>query len=89
MTRIPIKEAKDRLTELARRVEAGETITVTRNGRPVVDIVPHQKRRTLDLEAVERFKTRHKLKSIVARISDDFDAPLAEDFLFRPLPRKR
>jgi prevent-host-death family protein len=31
MVQIPIREAKNKLTELARRVEAGETITVTRN----------------------------------------------------------
>lgn len=29
-----MKEAKNRLTELARRVEAGERVTITRNGKP-------------------------------------------------------
>lgn len=27
--------------EIMRRVEAGESFTVTRNGRPVADLVPH------------------------------------------------
>jgi antitoxin (DNA-binding transcriptional repressor) of toxin-antitoxin stability system len=33
MTVASIRDAKNRLTELARQVEAGETIVVTRNGR--------------------------------------------------------
>ncbi|ARQ11100.1 type II toxin-antitoxin system antitoxin Phd/YefM family protein [Rhizobium etli] len=40
---VSIRGAKNRLTELAREVEAGETVVVTRNGRPVFDLVPHQK----------------------------------------------
>lgn len=32
MTTVSIRDAKNRLTELARQVEKGETITVTRNG---------------------------------------------------------
>ncbi len=44
-----MKEAKNRLTELARRVEEGETVTITRNGKPVLDMVPHRKKGGLDL----------------------------------------
>jgi prevent-host-death family protein len=40
MKTVTIREAKNRLTELAREFEAGETIVVTRNGRPVLDLVP-------------------------------------------------
>ncbi|HEY8126941.1 MAG TPA: type II toxin-antitoxin system prevent-host-death family antitoxin [Methylocystis sp.] len=86
MTTVSIKDAKNRLTELARQVEKGETIVVTRNGKPVFDLVPHQPKRGLRLEAVDEFKKRHGLKSIVTFISEDFDAPLPEDFLLRPLP---
>ncbi|HEY3894810.1 MAG TPA: type II toxin-antitoxin system prevent-host-death family antitoxin [Pseudonocardiaceae bacterium] len=28
--------------EIMRRVEAGESFTVTRNGRPIADLIPHQ-----------------------------------------------
>ncbi|MFZ3179331.1 MAG: type II toxin-antitoxin system prevent-host-death family antitoxin [Methylocystis silviterrae] len=86
MTTVSIKDAKNRLTELARQVEKGETIVVTRNGKPVFDLVPHQPKRGLRLEAVDEFKKRHGLQSIVAFIAEDFDAPLPEDFLLRPLP---
>lgn len=89
MASISIKDAKNRLTELARRVENGETIVVTRNGHPVLDLVPHRRPKGLQLQAVEKFKAKHGLKSLVASIAPDFDEPLPEDFLLRPLPRKR
>jgi len=33
-------EAKTKLPELLRRVEGGETITITNRGKPIADIVP-------------------------------------------------
>jgi prevent-host-death family protein len=89
MKTVSIRDAKNRLTELAREVEDGETITVTRNGKPVFDLVPHMPRRGgLRWEAIDEFKRKHKIKKIVLRIADDFDDPLPEDFLIRPLPPK-
>lgn len=86
MTTVSIREAKSRLTELARRVEQGETIVITRNGRPVLDLVPHRSGSRLDLAAGERFKAKHGITQIVRSIPDDFDEPLPEDILLRPLP---
>lgn len=86
MTTVSIKDAKNRLTELARLVEKGETIVVTRNGRPAFDLVPHRRKTGLRLEAVDEFKKRHGLKSLVTFVAEDFDAPLPEDFLLRQLP---
>ncbi len=86
MTAVSIKEAKNRLTELARRVERGETIVVTRNGHPVLDLVPHRHGRGLDLEAGRAFLDELGITDPFPWIADDFDAPLAEDFLLRPLP---
>lgn len=39
MIKIPIAEAKNRLSELVARVEAGEEISVTRRGKPVARLV--------------------------------------------------
>jgi prevent-host-death family protein len=86
MSTVSIKEAKDRLTALARRVEQGETITITRNGKPIVDLVPHRRKRGLDFKALAAFKRKHGIRSLVTYIADDFDDPLPEDFLLRPLP---
>jgi len=41
-------EAKTHLSELVTRAEAGETITITRHGRPVARIVPAGRRSTAD-----------------------------------------
>ena len=37
---IALSAAKAKLTDLARRAEAGETILLTRHGRPVAQITP-------------------------------------------------
>ena len=85
---VPISQARRRLSALARLVEAGETIVVTRKGRPVFDIVPHRPRGGINLEAIEAFKREHGLERLVDYIADDFDEPLPEDFLLQPLPEK-
>ena len=89
MKTISIRDAKNRLTELAREVERGETVVVTRHGRPAFDLVPHQRRTGLRLEAIDEFKRKHRVKVIVPYIADDFDERLPEDFLLRPLPIDR
>ena len=85
MRTVSIKEARDRLTALARDVENGETVVVTRNGKPIFDLVPHRQTGGLKLKAIGGFKRKHGIREIVTRIADDFDAPLPEDFLLRPL----
>jgi prevent-host-death family protein len=87
MATVSIRDAKNRLTALARQVESGETIVVTRNGRPVFDLVPHRPGAGLRLEAIGAFKEKHGVAHVVSFIADDFDAPLPEDFLLHPLPR--
>lgn len=87
MTIVSMKQAKDQLTALARLVEKGETVTVTRNGKPVLDIVPHQARKGgVDLKAGEEYLRKHGIKATKPYVADDFDDPLPEDFLLRPLP---
>lgn len=86
MKTVSIRDAKNRLTELAREVERGETIVVTRNGAPVFDMTPHRRKKGLRFEAIEEFKRQRGLHTLVEFIADDFDDPLPEDFLLRPLP---
>lgn len=86
MKTVNIRDAKNRLTELAREVEQGETIVVTRNGRPVFDLVPHQKRGGINFEAGEAFLREREIINPVGAIPPDFDDPLPEDFLISPLP---
>lgn len=86
MTTIALEEAGAALAELAAPVEGGETIVVTRDGRPVLDLVPHRRKGGLDLAAGEAFLRAQGITRSPGFIPDDFDDPLPEDFLIRPLP---
>ncbi len=57
MREVEATEAKARFAELLRVVEGGETIAITRHGRPVVHMVPAPaQNRASRLEAIERFR---------------------------------
>lgn len=90
MDTIPIEDAEGRLTELASRVEAGETVTLTRDGEPILHLVPHvpaaPKRGGFNYEAARRWLDERGIKDPFPYIAEDFDDPLPEDFLLRPLP---
>ncbi len=84
---VSIKEAKTKLTALARRVEAGERVVVTRNGKPAFDMVPHAPRDGgLELASGRRFLTSLGVASVFSYVAPDFDDPLPEDFLVTPQP---
>jgi prevent-host-death family protein len=89
MSHVSIRDAKNQLSELARRVEAGETVTVTRNGKPVFDMTPHKPLSGINWEALAAYKKKHGIDRFVDYIPDDFDDPLPEDFLITPLPPVR
>jgi len=40
---VNIHEAKTHLSQLLARVEAGESLTIARAGKPVADLVPHRR----------------------------------------------
>ena len=48
---IPQRQLRNDSGEIMRRVEAGESFVITRNGKPVADLVPHarapKRRKTL------------------------------------------
>ena len=63
MTSVGVYEAKTHFSELLDRVQAGESIEITRHGKVVAELQPvaHAKRRTLadlrnDLEGIRRGK---------------------------------
>jgi prevent-host-death family protein len=87
MTTINIKDAKNRLSELTRKAENGETTTITRNGEPVADIVPHKKKKGgTDWEAGYRYMREQGIDKFFGELPPDWDDPLPEDFLITPLP---
>ncbi|MGK6355263.1 type II toxin-antitoxin system Phd/YefM family antitoxin [Sphingomonas sp. DT-207] len=59
MERINLADAKARLSEIVDRVEAGESIEITRRGKPAARLVPPKKQRELrpvDVEALRKLR---------------------------------
>lgn len=84
---VSLKEARDKFAQLLRRAEAGETVVITRHGKPVADLVPHPpKKGGLNWAALEAYKRKHGITKFVESIPEDFDDPLPEDFLITPQP---
>ena len=53
------RELRNDNAEIMRRVEAGESFTVTRNGKPIADLVPHgvpPRRRKTGREMQDEFR---------------------------------
>lgn len=71
-TTLSVHEAKAHFSEVLRRVEAGETVVVTRHDRPVAELKPYgQPRRRVQIGAFDgEFE-----------IPDDAFAPLTEEEL--------
>lgn len=71
MVTVGVHEAKTTLSELLRRVAAGEEITITRGGDPVARLVPipRQPPRVLGQDRG------------LFEVPDDFNDPLPEDLL--------
>lgn len=92
MKTVSLQEATRDLEALADAVERGEIVTVTRDGKPVLDLVPHvaaetkPKKRGIDWEAGQAYLRSKGIENAVPYIAEDFDDPLPEDFLLRPLP---
>lgn len=86
MDTIPVERGDIALEDLARRVEAGERVVLTRGGEPVAEVVAPQRRGGFDPAAGRRFLAEQGIERVVKYIADDFDDPLPEDFLLRRLP---
>ncbi|HVV64290.1 MAG TPA: type II toxin-antitoxin system prevent-host-death family antitoxin [Rhizomicrobium sp.] len=87
MATVNTKEAKNRFNELVRKAEKGEITTITRNGEPVADIVPHKtKKGGTDWEAGYRFMREQGIDKFFGEPAPDWDDPLPADFLITPLP---
>jgi prevent-host-death family protein len=73
---VSIKEAKNRLSELVRRVEAGESITLTRNGKPVAEVVQPRKPGGIDVKAGRAYLRSIGVEDPFPYVAEDFNDPL-------------
>jgi prevent-host-death family protein len=71
MTRIGVRELRQRASEYLRRVEAGETIEVTDRGRPVALLTPIP-----DVPPIERLRASGEIETGMAGW-EDLPPPLA------------
>ena len=73
MAKVSIEEMQRDLPACLRRVEAGETLTIIRAGKPVAEVKPFP----------TRAETRRPFGLCAGEftVPDDFDAPLPEDLL--------
>lgn len=61
MVTVALADAKARRSELIDRVEAGEAISITRRGKPVVRLVAEeQPRKPIDIDAMRRIAALSK-----------------------------
>lgn len=91
MTTITLKDAQSWLPEIAHAVEPGETVVATRDGEPILDLVPHPKpaparKGGIDREGGRRFLEERGINDPFPYVAPDFDDPLPEDLLLRQLP---
>jgi len=67
MKEVGVYEAKTHLARLLDEVEGGETVTITRHGRPVANLVPvSERQRTVEeaIRAIREFRRGHSLRGI-------------------------
>jgi prevent-host-death family protein len=61
---VSLAEAKARLSELVARVVEGETVQITKHGKPVAQIAPIQKpRKPIDVEALRALTRKMPMQS--------------------------
>ena len=61
MVTVALADAKARLSELIQRVEAGESVSITKRGRPVVRLVAETPaRQPIDFEEMARVRAMSK-----------------------------
>jgi prevent-host-death family protein len=77
---ISARELRSTIGDVLRRVEGGERLTVTVGRRPVAEIVPLRRRRTVPATEALAIASRHAadrglLREVRGPLSDTTDAP--------------
>lgn len=71
--RIPVRELRNHVSEVLRRVEAGETLEVTVNDRPVALLVPRHGRPTCEFLAGLPLADARLAEDLAAELTDTTD----------------
>lgn len=76
---VSVRELRNHVSDVLRRVEAGERITVTVDRRPVAELVPLRRRRGVPLAEATEIVSRHpadrellrELRTLLPESTDD------------------
>ena len=60
---VSVRELRNTVSEVLRRVEGGERVTVTVDRRPVAELIPLRRRRVVPLEEAREVISRHAADS--------------------------
>ncbi len=83
MATIPQKELRNQVSEVLRRVEAGETITVTVAGREVAELSPARKHRWVSGAALRQVWHGPVPQGLLADV-ERLDGPVVDPYLTDP-----
>jgi prevent-host-death family protein len=72
MKSVNIHEAKTHFSKLLARVERGGEVVISRAGKPIARLIPHEPKRRSPVFGADRGKFV---------VPDDFDAPLPDELL--------
>jgi prevent-host-death family protein len=80
MTQVASRDLRNQTRSLLDRVEGGEQITITVNGRPVADLAPHSSPRGMSpSEFARRLKTSQADPALRDELADMFDGETTDD----------
>ena len=76
MDRISMAEAEQQFSELIARAEAGETVEITRDGKPIVQLTAAKPKQRIDIAELRKVTDGQKMQSesavdLVRRMRDE------------------
>ena len=83
MTEIPVRELRNHVSEVLRRVEAGEEMVVTVSGRPVAELRPIRKQRPRSLPTAEVLSWARADRGLLDDIRELTDGETTDDMPWR------
>lgn len=72
MSEATVRELRNHGSRLLDRVEAGETVTISRGGQPVAELIPIPRSRMSATAVIERFRRLPAIEP--QRLRDDIDS---------------
>ena len=72
---LSIREVKARFAEAAAAAARGERVVITRQGRPLVELVSAQRTSGMDFEKAEKVRRALGFDGLTVRLPADFDDP--------------